>query len=93
MSTTVMDQTRAMATQVRTWVIACRYLAASERTRASSPAAAASIRRGDPAADPAGQAGEQHRGQDQQHDLQAAAAQPGCDVGEWSDRGTPFTAS
>jgi hypothetical protein len=48
---------------------------------------------GDATTRPGDEAGEQQRTEDEQHDLETAAAQPGADVGEWSDRGTPFTTS
>jgi hypothetical protein len=44
MSTPATDQMSAMAIQVRTWATACRCLAASERTRASSSVDASSMR-------------------------------------------------
>jgi hypothetical protein len=48
---------------------------------------------GDATTRPGDKAGEQQRTEDEQYDLETAAAQPGCDVGEWSDRGIPFIAS
>ena len=70
-----------IATQVSTWVSEWRCLAASERTSASPPVDGVDPV-GDPAARPSPEPGEQHRADDDQHDLEAAAGEPVAQLGQ-----------
>jgi hypothetical protein len=82
-----------MASQVRTWANRVPVLGRLRAHQGVLVGGGCVDPLGDATTQPGDEAGEQQRTQDEQHDLQTAAAQPGADVGEWSDRGTPFTAS